>query len=380
MDIKDLREQIDSIDNQITDLFCKRMQVAENIAEYKMQNNLPVHDGERERKLLARVYDNSDTEVAGYTKVLFSTIMDLSKSYQNKKLLKESELGKKIKSAVEGTQKVFPARARVACQGVEGAYSQKACDKMFALADIMYVNTFSNVFSAVESGLCDYGIVPLENSSAGSVNQTYDLLAKHDFFIVRSLKMQINHVLVSKKGVRLENVKEIFSHEQAINQCGSFLKTLKGVKITVCANTAIAAQSVASSDRNDVAAISSYDCLEQYGLIALKEKIQDTDSNFTKFICISKNLEIYPGANRTSVVFSTAHKPGALYNVMARLSALGINVIKLESRPIVGKDFEFLFYFDLDSSVYSEEFEQLIFELENQVQGFKYFGSYSEIN
>ncbi|MBE7090285.1 MAG: hypothetical protein E7362_05755 [Clostridiales bacterium] len=150
--------------------------------------------------------------------------------------------------------------------------------------------------------------------------------------------------------------------------------------MTVCANTAIAAQSVASSDRNDVAAISSYDCLEQYGLIALKEKIQDTDSNFTKFICISKNLEIYPGANRTSVVFSTAHKPGALYNVMARLSALGINVIKLESRPIVGKDFEFLFYFDLDSSVYSEEFEQLIFELENQVQGFKYFGSYSEIN
>lgn len=380
MDIKDLREQIDSIDNQITDLFCKRMQVAENIAEYKMQNNLPVHDGERERKLLARVYDNSDSEVAGYTKVLFSTIMDLSKSYQNKKLLKESELGKKIKSAVEETQKVFPARARVACQGVEGAYSQKACDKMFALADIMYVNTFSNVFSAVESGLCDYGIVPLENSSAGSVNQTYDLLAKHDFFIVRSLKMQINHVLVSKKGVRLENVKEIFSHEQAINQCGSFLKTLKGVKITVCANTAIAAQSVASSNRNDVAAISSYDCLEQYGLIALKEKIQDTDSNFTKFICISKNLEIYPGANRTSVVFSTAHKPGALYNVMARLSALGINVIKLESRPIVGKDFEFLFYFDLDSSVYSEEFEQLIFELENQVQGFKYFGSYSEIN
>ena len=199
MDIKDLREQIDSIDNQITDLFCKRMQVAENIAEYKMQNNLPVHDGERERKLLARVYDNSDTEVAGYTKVLFSTIMDLSKSYQNKKLLKESELGKKIKSAVEGTKKVFPARARVACQGVEGAYSQKACDKMFALADIMYVNTFSNVFSAVESGLCDYGIVPLENSSAGSVNQTYDLLAKHDFFIVRSLKMQINHVLVRAK-------------------------------------------------------------------------------------------------------------------------------------------------------------------------------------
>lgn len=380
MDIKDLREQIDAIDNEMTDLFGKRMKIAEEIAKYKTENNLPVHDGERERKLLARVYDRADSEIAGYTKVLFTTVMDLSKSYQNKKLITSSPLVEKIKNAVANTEKVFPARARVACQGVEGAYSQKACDKMFQLADITYVNTFANVFSAVESGLCDYGIVPLENSTAGSVNQTYDLLAKHDFFIVRSLKMQVNHVLVGKKGVSLDGVKEIYSHEQAINQCSSFLKSLKGVKITVCANTAIAAQMVALSNRQDVAAISSYDCLEQYGLIAIKEKIQDTDSNFTKFICISKNLEIYPGANHTSVVFSTAHKPGALYNVMARLSALGINIVKLESRPIVGKDFEFLFYFDLDAPVYSNEFIYLISELENQVQGFKYFGSYSQIN
>lgn len=380
MDIKDLREQIDAIDNEMTDLFGKRMKIAEEIAKYKTENNLPVHDGERERKLLARVYDRADSEIAGYTKVLFTTVMDLSKSYQNKKLITSSPLVEKIKNAVVNTEKVFPARARVACQGVEGAYSQKACDKMFQLADITYVNTFANVFSAVESGLCDYGIVPLENSTAGSVNQTYDLLAKHDFFIVRSLKMQVNHVLVGKKGVSLDGVKEIYSHEQAINQCSSFLKSLKGVKITVCANTAIAAQMVALSNRQDVAAISSYDCLEQYGLIAIKEKIQDTDSNFTKFICISKNLEIYPGANHTSVMFSTAHKPGALYNVMARLSALGINIVKLESRPIVGKDFEFLFYFDLDAPVYSNEFIYLISELENQVQGFKYFGSYSQIN
>jgi len=380
MDIKDLREKIDGIDKELTSLFCKRMQVAGDIARYKVENKLPVHDSERERQLLCKVHDLADKEVAQYAKVLFTTIMDLSKSYQNKILQSESDLSKKIEKAVNETPKLFPERARVACQGVEGAYSQKACDKMFSLADITYVNTFANVFQAVESGLCDYGIVPLENSTAGSVNQTYDLLAKHDFYIVRSLRMQVNHVLLSKKGVKMEQVKEIFSHEQAINQCSSFLKTLKNVKITVVANTAIAARMVASSDRTDVCAISSYDCAEQYGLNILKEKIQDTDSNFTKFICISKNLEIYTGANRTSVVFSTAHKPGALYNVMARLSALGVNIIKLESRPIVGKDFEFLFYFDLDCSVYSPEFTQLIFELETQVQGFKYFGSYTEIH
>ncbi|MBR2614282.1 MAG: chorismate mutase [Clostridia bacterium] len=373
------RKDIDKIDSQLVDLFKERMEVSSKIAEYKRENKLPVKDSERERQLLYKISEKAG-ELGGYSKILFTTIMDLSRSYQNKKLVGNSILCDKIHNAIENTEKLFPTKARVACQGIEGAYSQKACDKIFSLADIMYVSTFENVFQAVESGLCEYGIVPLENSTAGSVNQTYDLLSKHDFYIVKSLRMQINHVLLTKKGAKFSEIKEIYSHEQAINQCSSFLRSLKGVKITVCENTAIAAKMVALSDRNDVAAISSSDCAEQYGLEINKDKIQDTDSNFTKFICISKNLEIYPGANRTSIVFSTAHKPGALYNVMSRISALGINIIKLESRPIIGKDFEFLFYFDLESSVYSKEFEQLMFELENQVEGFRYFGSYSEMH
>lgn len=380
MDITEYRSKIDNIDSEITKLFCERMEVAEEIAEYKRACKLPVRDSERERQLLNKVSDIAGEKFDSYTRVLFNTMMDLSRSYQNKQLYKESKLSLKIKGALDSTNKNFPTRAHVACQGIEGAYSQKACDKMFTLPSIMYVNTFENVFQAVESGLCDYGIVPLENSTAGSVNQIYDLLAKHDFFIVRSLKMQINHVLLTKNGTSIVDIKEIYSHEQAINQCSNFLRSLKGVKITVVSNTAVAAQMVATSDRKDVAAISSTDCAEQYGLTNQNVKVQNTDSNFTKFICISKNIQIYPGANRTSIVFSTANKPGALYNVMARLSSLGINIIKLESRPIAGRDFEFLFYFDLDASVYSSNFSQLIFELESQVDGFRYFGSYSEIN
>ncbi|MBE5757092.1 MAG: bifunctional chorismate mutase/prephenate dehydratase [Clostridiales bacterium] len=379
MDINELRNKIDKVDNQLTDLFKERMEISSQIAEYKRENKLPVKDTERERQLLYRISERAE-DMGNYAKILFTTIMDLSRSYQNKKLIGNSPLCEKIHNALENTEKLFPSKARVACQGIEGAYSQKACDKIFALSDIMYVSTFENVFQAVESGLCEYGIVPLENSTAGSVNQTYDLLSKHDFYIVKSLRMQINHVLLTQKGTNLSNIKEIYSHEQAINQCSSFLRSLKGVKVTVCENTAIAAKMVALSGRDDVAAISSSDCAEQYGLEIKKDKIQDTDSNFTKFICISKKLEIYPGSNRTSIVFSTAHKPGALYNVMSRISALGINIIKLESRPIVGKDFEFLFYFDLESSVYSKEFEQLMFELENQVEGFRYFGSYLEMH
>jgi chorismate mutase/prephenate dehydratase len=380
MDIKELREEIDSINEKMVELFAKRMQVSEKIARYKQDNKLPIRDTERERQLLNKVSDLAGEDMSSYTRVLFTTMMDLSRSYQSKRVQEESVLGKRIENALSNTSKLFPSRAQVACQGIEGAYSQKACDKMFALPDITYVNTFENVFQAVESGLCDYGIVPLENSTAGSVNMIYDLLAKHDMYIVRSIKMQINHVLLTKKGVRLDQVKEIYSHEQAINQCSSFLRSLKGVKVTVCANTAIAAHMVSTSDRTDVAAISSHDCASQYGLEIQDKKVQNTDSNFTKFICISKKLEIYPGANHTSVVFSTAHKPGALYNVMARFASLNVNVVKLESRPIQGKDFEFMFYFDLDTSVYSSEFEQLMFELENQVDGFKYFGSYMELS
>ena len=380
MDIKDLRQEIDKVNEKIVELFSERMDLAKQIADYKIENKLPVRDTERERQLLNHVSNMVDESMSSYVRVLFSTVMDLSRSYQSKHMQTESSLAKKIENAIKTTPTLFPSRAHVACQGIEGAYSQKACDKMFALPDIMYVNTFENVFQAVESGLCDYGIVPLENSTAGSVNQTYDLLAKHDFYIVRSLKMQINHVLLTKHGVDFSQIKEIYSHEQAINQCTSFLRSLKGVKITVVANTAIAAQMVSSSDRKDVAAISSHDCAEQYNLYMHDKKIQNTDSNFTKFICVSKKLEIYPGAHRTSLVFSTSNKPGALYNVMARFSSLGINIIKLESRPIPGRDFEFMFYFDLDTSIYSQEFSQLIFELETQVEGFKYYGSYSELN
>lgn len=378
MEIKELREKIDEINAKIVDLFCERMQVSKSIAQYKIERNLPVKDSERERQLLNKVSDLAGDEFGAYARILFTTLMDLSRSYQNKVSEIDTPIVTSIAKALEETPKVFPSRATVACQGVEGAYSQKACDKMFTLPSITYVNTFEKVFQTVESGMCRYGIVPLENSTAGSVNQTYDLLKKYNLYIVRSQRLQISHVLLTKKGVKREDVKEIFSHEQAINQCSHFLHDLKGVKVTVCANTAMAAKMVATSDRDDIGAISSIDCASQYGLQILDQNIQDTDSNFTKFICISKKLEIYPGADKTSIVLSTANKPGALYNVMARLSALGINVTKLESRPIVGRDFEFIFYFDLDVSAYSPAFSQLMFELETQVDGFRYFGSFCE--
>ena len=154
---------------------------------------------------------------------------------------------------------------------------------------------------------------------------------------------------------------------------------MPGVQIIPVENTAVAAKIVAESGRLDVAAISSHVCEELYGLKSLADGIQDKGNNRTRFICISKKLEIYPGSDKTSIMMVLSHKPGSLYKVLARMYVLGINVIKLESRPIPDKDFEFMFYFDLETSIYSEEFVQLMCELDDLCEEFKYLGSYTEV-
>jgi chorismate mutase/prephenate dehydratase len=183
---------------------------------------------------------------------------------------------------------------------------------------------------------------------------------------------------MAKPGTKMSDIKEIFSHEQAIGQCGEFLKGLKDVKITTCANTALAAKMVADSERNDIAAISSMECLDLYGLELVKKNIQTTDNNYTRFICISKKMEIYPGSNKISLILSLPHSPRSLYQAIAKFAALGINLTKLESRPIPGSDFEFLFYFDFEGSVHSPELINLLTELENQPETFVFLGCYTE--
>lgn len=379
MNLEELRLKIDEIDDGIVKLIEQRMDVAAEIAEYKKQNNLPVLNSKREREKLADITDKSREDMQEYMKFLYSMIFDISRSYQKKLIAHNSELYSQIKSAIDNTPKLFPEKANVACQGVEGAYSQIACERIFKLPSIMYMNSFEGVFSAIGSGLCDYGIIPIENSTAGSVKQVYDLMVSHNFNIVRSVRIKIDHNLLVKEGTKISDIKEIFSHEQAINQCEEYLKKFEGVKITCCENTAAAARMVAESDRRDIAALSSYNCAELYGLKCLDSNVQDKGNNYTRFICISKKPEIYPGADRTSIMLILPHKPGSLYKVLSRFNTLGIDLIKLESRPMPDRDFEFIFYFDFQTSVYSDEFVQLICELDEVCEEFKYLGSYSEV-
>ncbi len=379
MDLKELRSQIDEIDDQLVELFGKRMEVAAAIGDYKKANNLPVFVPAREREKLKDVAEKAGPEMANYTRVLYSMLFELSRSYQSKRNDVLSPLYHQIYNAIENTPKLFPTAPMVACQGVEGAYAQIACEKIFQNPFIMYFKNFDSVFTAIDQGLCQYGILPIENSTAGSVKKVYDLMIRHKFSIVRTFRLKIDHNLLANTGADLSGIKEIYSHEQAINQCSAFLAKIPGVKIIPVENTAVAAEMVASSGRKDVAAISSRSCIELYGLVSLATSIQDEGNNRTRFICISKNLEVYPGSDKTSIMMILNHRPGALYRVLARFYALGINVTKLESRPIPDRDFEFMFYFDLETSIYSEEFVQLICELDELSEEFTYLGSYSEV-
>lgn len=376
--IEESRQKIDAIDREIVRLFIERMNVACDVAEYKKSNNLPIYDPRRERELLVKIADVSEDKFDDYCKVLYSTIMSLSKSYQRALSGVESDVYSDISNALESTPKIFPETAKVACQGVEGAYSGIAATKLFDLPEITYCPSFDSVFDAIENGSCDYGVLPLENSTAGSVVKIYDLMMHHNFHIVKSVRVKIDHCLLTKPGTELCDIKEVFSHEQAINQCSKFIKEHPEIKFTPVANTALASMSVANSERTDVAALSSRHCAELYSLKNLISGVQDQGNNYTRFICISRKLEIYPGADKTTIMAATDNTPGSLYQLLSLFFAQGINITKLESRPMPERDFEYIFYLDLDVSIYSPKLKTVLSELERYSGEFRYLGSYTE--
>ncbi len=377
MNLDEARQKIDSIDKELIKLFEERMNAVCDVARYKKENGLPIYNGQREREVVNKVTKEVPEELALYTKILYNTLFSVSRGYQTKMIDGESQTVEKIKKALDSTENILPTSAVIACQGTEGAYSQKACEKLFTNPSLMYFDTFKGVLDAVSMGMCRYGILPLENSVYGTVTEVYDLLSSYEFFIVKVAKIQVNHILAAKK--KDAKVKEICSHRQAIGQCDKYLKSLKGVCVTQYDNTAMAAQMVATQDRDDLACICSKECAQIYGLHVIDDNITDSDNNYTRFICISKNPEIYPGADKISFVITLPHTAGSLYSVMSKFAAAGINLTKIESRPIPGRDFEFEFYFEVEASVYSKELYAVLSEMENSDEKFKFFGCYREV-
>lgn len=379
MDLNEVRYRIDETDEQIAKLFAKRMRLSEEVAACKKESGKAVGDGLREREVLEHVKAVIGEPYSKYSGPVYNAIMAASRAYQYELNPTRTEFTENIGRAIEAAPQTFPRSATVACQGIAGANSETAARKMIQDPTIMYLKNFEAVFKAVESGMCRYGVLPIENSNYGSIGAIYDMMRDHHAYIVRAVKLSIKHCLMAKKGVRLEDIKEVYSKEEALGQCRVFLNEHDGMAQTPVDNTAVAARMVAESDRTDLAAIASYDCAELYGLSIIADGIQSANDNYTRFICISREMELYPGDNKVSLVLQTPHKPMGLYNTIGKISNLGVNICKLESRPAPESDYTFMFYFDLDASIRTPAVQQVLSDLEATPEYFNFLGAYQEL-
>ncbi len=378
MELSEIRTKIDTVDDQLLDLFLQRMALSDEVAAYKNEHHLPILNKQREREILAKVTEKSG-EKERYAYHLFSTLFELARSRQAELISAPTKVAAQVSASLAAGEMVFPQTGLVACQGVEGANSQVACDRILPRGNIVYVKTFDAVVSAVESGLCKFGVLPIENSSNGSVRAVYELLQSHNLSVVRSTRLCIRHELLAMPGVKMSDITEIYSHEQAIGQCSKFLNSLNGVRVIPCDNTAMAAKMVAESGSRHAAAISSHPCAALYGLECVNDAIQDSDNNYTRFFCITKDPVIYAGANRISLIIACDNKPGALYDILSKLAALNINMTKLESCPVSGRNFEFMFFLELEASVQEPGVLSILEELERSCASLNFLGSYAEV-
>lgn len=372
MDLGAIRNQIDDLDKQLLELFIKRMDLCVQVAQYKQANNLPVFQSKREDEVLEKVASNSPEVLADGARLLFGNIMDISKCLQQKVLTAPEDIPSALPKAGGVT---------VACPGTAGSNTEQACDKLFPKKDIRFYTDFEDVFAAVVNHEADYGVLPIENSSAGEVSQTYRLLAKYDFYICKTTQVSINHCLAAKKGTALSNVKTVYSHEQALAQCSGYIRKA-GFASVSDKNTAISAKTVAESEDNTIAAICSKQAAALYGLEILSENIADDPDNTTRFICIGRKPEIESGADIISISVALPHTAGSLYRTLTRFSFYGLNLTKIESAPVpLGSDiktgaFDVIFYLDFEGSISNPEVLRLMTTLKNEMNYFKFLGNY----
>lgn len=379
MELSEIRPQLDEIDASLLDLFLKRMSLIDKVADVKKRDpSKPLYDPAREREILMRIREKAGSEYGDAAHQLFRMILELSRARQAAQLIPATSVAARVAAMCANEQNVFPQTGRIAVSGVEGSHAGAAADRLFPRGDIIFMEGFPAVVQAVQAGLCKFGILPVENSVQGSVRQVYDLLREPDICIVRSVRQLIRHVLLTQKDAKLSDIKTIYTHEQAAGQCSRFIQKL-GVDVVPCVSTAHAAQRVAEEKDKTAAAIAGEACAKLYGLSVLTDDIQNESNNDTRFLCITKGASCYAGADRMSILVNCANSPGALYQMIAKISALGINMCKLESMPIPGTNFSYRFYMDLECNVHQEGILGLLCELERSCDSFTLLGNYTEI-
>lgn len=376
MELSEIRAEIDEADKQLIDAFAKRMDCSRRVAEYKHENGMPIFDPEREQQILDKAGKNAGV-YGDSARLLYSSIMELSRALQHDLLGSGEELNSTIlcaKSCVPFDKKSL----RIACFGVAGTYAHRAEKQLFHGAEPKFCASFHDVFSALRNDEADFGIVPIENSSAGSVTDVYDLMLKYRFYIAAAIDIPIDHCLAAKKDTVLGAVRTVYSHSQALAQCSEYIRT-RGLEKREYISTAAAAEMVAKSSDADIAAICSEEAASEYGLEILLRGFQNAPQNTTRFIVISKELYIEEDADKISLCFSLPHRTGSLYNILCRFAAEGLNLTKIESRPKANTPFEYLFYLDFTGNIRTKRTLALMRALSDELADFSFLGNYREI-
>ena len=373
-DLTEIRKSINEIDDELLKLFIKRMDCAKEVGEYKKENGIAVLNEAREKEILEKI-EKKGGEYGPSAKLLYSNLMELSRELQYNIV----GSGENLKKILAEAEPAMPKKGlKIAYQGIKGANGHEAALRLFPESEVVPYKSFEDVFKAVDCGEVSYGVLPVENSTAGSVSAVYDLILKYRFYIVGALDLPIDYCLCGLKQSELEDIETVWTHPQSIAQCENYIlkHNFNAVSRT---NTAVAARDTAREKRLNVAAICSYKAAEEYGLKVLDDHLQDNDDNMTRFIIISKKLYIPEEADKISLCFNLPHVSGSLYNVLCSFNSLGFNLTKIESRPISGSNFEYLFYLDFTGNVSSKNAVELLCRMSEEMPNFSFLGNYNEI-
>ena len=373
--LEELRAQLDGIDNEIIELYKKRMDVCMEIGDIKISEGNKVFDKQREREKLAAVAAKVTEEFHKKgVQELFEQLMSLSRKLQYQLLTKRGGLGR---LPFIGVDKLDWENSRIVFQGTEGAYSQVAMEMYFGKdTNSFHVQTFRDAMEAIEEGSADFAVLPIENSSAGAVNEVYDLLVEFENYIVGEVVLPINHTLSGLKGTTLDQIERVYSHPQALMQCREFLDAHKEWHQKEWSNTAAAAKKVSEEHDLSQAAISSSYAAEYFGLNILSENIFTNSDNSTRFIIVAKKKVYAKDAHKISVSYELPHESGSLYNSLSHFIYNGLNMTKIESRPILKRNWEYRFFVDFEGNLSDSAVKNALRGLRSEVQNLRVHGNY----
>ncbi len=374
-DLKELRDQIDVIDKQMVSLYQERMKIAAEVAEYKIETGKKVFDKEREESKLCTLTAMGESAFNRHgIRELFEQIMSMSRKRQYQLMTAHGIYEKPDFTEVD---KLDYKKARIVFQGTEGAYSQLALREYFGEhTDSYHVETWRDAMEAIKSGEADYAVLPIENSSAGIVSENYDLMVEYDNCIVGEQIIRINHALLGLSDAELSDITDVYSHPQALMQCGRYLERHREWEKHSLKNTAMSAQKIKEDGKKHKAAIASSLTAEIYGLKVLEEGIQDNQTNATRFIIVSGKRIFAKDAGKISVCFEIPHESGSLYHMLSHFIYNGINMNRIESRPVQGKNWEYRFFIDFDGNLNDAAVQNALRGLQEETISLKILGNY----